>query len=334
MKPTIKFITLTSLILIISSLVFSNLFNHYFLDRNPDIDERYKRAIEDQNPELIFMGNSILKKAVDFELLDLLLESKVLDLSVNATTAPDWYLFLKNNISTSSKRPLTVVIFFKNYRLTDIPSLTGEEDQKRINKFAGADEQVFDSLVNNLSNIERFTLEVFAPYAYQVEIRNIVERPFQYGFPGLLSGWQNDQTDLAVETTFANDNLVPELLELSRQESETFGDGDQLNRFDASVNSSFLPHIIALAVENDIELVFARIPTLQSLEQGDSLEIAEYFRQLKNYLDENNLVFIDFGELAQELNAEHYRDNDHLNDLGRPLFTPIVAEVMKLLGYP
>jgi hypothetical protein len=334
MKPTIKFITLTSLILIISGLVFPNLFNHYFLDRNPDVDERYKRAIEDQNPELIFMGNSILKKAVDFEILDLLLESNVLDLSVNATTAPDWFLFLKNNISTSSKRPLTVVIFFKDYRLTDIPSLTGEEDQKRINKFAGADEQVFDLLVNNLSNFERFTLEVFAPYAYQVEIRNIVEGPFQYSLPRLFSDWKNDQTDLAVEATFANDNLVPELLELSRQESETFGDDDQLNRFDTSVNSSFLPHIIALAIENDIELVFARIPTLQSLEQGDSLEITEYFRQLKKYLDENNLVFIDFVELAQALNAEHYRDNDHLNDLGQPLFTPIVAEALKSIGYP
>ena len=333
MKATAKLLFFTALILALSAWLLPQRFFHYFLDRNPEIDHRYQRAIEDQQPDLVFVGNSILKKALDFEQLDTLMESRVLDLSVNATTAPDWYLFLKNNIATSSKRPLTVVVFFTDYRLTAIPGLRGEEDQKRISKFAGRDEPVFDSLVYDISPIERFTLETVAPYAYQTDLRDILEAPFQYGLPRLVYGWDDQQIDLAVEATFANDNMNPGLLELARQESEVFGDGAAPSA--DLFASSFLPHLIQIADQNEIDLIFARIPTLRYLEpQLQPPELLAYIQALSDYLAAHDVPFIDFTGLTPGLSAEGFRDNDHLNDIGRPIFTPIVAQMMNQLGFP
>jgi len=334
MKPTLKLSFFLALILVVSQLVFPQRYFHYVLDRDPSIDKRYEQAINEQHANLVFVGNSILKKAVDFEALDELMDATVVDVSVNATTAPDWYLFLKNNIVTSSQRPLTVVIFFIDYRLTTVSTMRDAEDQKRVNKFAGHDEPVFDALVYDLSLLERWALDTIAPYAYQAEARNVLESPFRYGFPRLVNGWDQEAIDLAAEATFDNDNMDTGLLELARQESEEFGDASPQGLFETRLNDSFLPQLIQLAKENDVRLVFARIMTQRYLTPDlQPPEIVAYIQDLENYLKRNGLTFIDFTG-SPGLAAEHFRDSTHLNEAGRAIFTPIVAETLIELGIP
>ncbi len=335
MKPSLKFSISLIIILVLSYLILPKSYHHYFLNRDPSIDKRFENAIEEKNLDLVFVGNSILKKDVDFELLNSLMDITVLDASVNATTAPDWYLLLKNNIVTSSRRPLTVVIFFTDDRLTSVSSMRGEENEKRVSKFAGANESVFDSLVYDISPLERFILKTVTPFAYQSNLRDLMESPFQYGLPKLVYHWDPETLANAVETTFVNDNMDPELLEIARQKSEVFGDADLQNTFADLVEESFLPELIRVANENDVELIFARLMTRQYLDPSSQpLELVKYIQDLEEYLRESDIVFIDFTGKTPQLAPEDFRDNDHLNDLGPPIFTPIVVETFKELGIP
>jgi len=91
------------------------------------------------------------------------------------------------------------------------------------------------------------------------------------------------------------------------------------------VNRSFLPDIIRLTKERGIRLIAVRLKT-QRIGSGNSetLGIRQYIVDLSHYLDEQGVIFIDYGQ-DPRIGSEYFTDSIHLNEKGKALFTQILA---------
>ena len=91
-------------------------------DRSP-IDE-----LNIANPELIFLGNSLLDSRVDPEYISQITGHKSISLAIDGTGPGVWYLQLRNIVGAMTNKPNTVFIFFHDDLITRQISFTGSKD--------------------------------------------------------------------------------------------------------------------------------------------------------------------------------------------------------------
>ena len=96
--------------------------------------------------------------------------------------------------------------------------------------------------------------------------------------------------------------------------------------FESQLPRSFLPEIIRLCKENNIQLVLVRIkvrefPTPDSQPEG----MNDYIHSLEKYLDQNDVIFFDFGT-DPRIDPSDFYDPLHMTGAGQKVFTEILAE--------
>ncbi len=105
--------------------------------------------------------------------------------------------------------------------------------------------------------------------------------------------------------------------------------------FNYQVNRSFLPEMIRLAQENNIQLIFvhARTLTYPSAE-AEPKGMSEYKRDLAAYLKANDIPLLDFS-YDPRLPPEYFEDPLHMNATGQAAFSQILAEAfLDLVNHP
>lgn len=327
MKALIKLLSFSLGLILIGNILLPKQFFHPILNRQPAINTRFQAKIDEQASGIVLLGNSILKKGVDAMWLENKLERAVTDISVNGSTTPIWYLLLKNNIASSQQRPITVFIFFKDERLTTVGSLNTPLLQEHIQKFGGAVESLFDAIAYDLNWFDRLALTHISPYAYQDDLKDILEKSFKYVFPLAYFDVDRETIDNSVERVFSNANMNSDLLNQKLAASSIYGNIDSEGRFQEKLGQSFLPHMIELARANNIELVFVRMKSKNNLPGPDPEKRQQYFQQLGDYLSSEKITLWDYSN-EPALQEIHFEDNDHLNPLGEALFTDILARDM------
>ena len=96
--------------------------------------------------------------------------------------------------------------------------------------------------------------------------------------------------------------------------------------FEAQLPRSFLPEIIRLCQENDIQLTLVRIKVREfSTPDSQPEGMIEYIQSLEKYLVENDVIFFDFGT-DPRIDANDFYDPLHMTETGRKTFTEILAE--------
>ena len=144
-----------------------------------------------------------------------------------------------------------------------------------------------------------------------------------------LPGWLKcDQvcTDDSMYNVFTSADLEPGQLQNAVATVESYlYTSSQLN-FDRQVNKSYLPEMIRLTKEHGIQLVLVRLKQQTfGRSNSDTAETRRYIDKLSEYLDEQGVLFLDYGNDPRLIN-EGYKDPLHLNEMGQTIFTEILAD--------
>jgi len=102
--------------------------------------------------------------------------------------------------------------------------------------------------------------------------------------------------------------------------------------FDAQVAQSFVPEMVRVARETGITLVLARCKSRTYAQRPDheTAAIKQYTDNLTRYLQANRVHFLDYVH-EPAITIDCYANGDHLNEQGRGVWTPLMAEDLKAM---
>jgi hypothetical protein len=290
----------------------------------------YQRTIGERLPEIVLLGDSTLEVGVDTEELGLLTQRSTLSISIPGSASAVWYLILKNNIADAPHPPRSLVIICRDTILTAPGYRVQGSYFKQIDEFAGRNEPLLlqRAFLNQMNPVERAAEKYVPLYGTRMQARDELDRFIRYSLP-VLAGCNSECTDGAMYSTFGAGDLEPGELRNAVSAAEQYLYTPRQLNFQAQVGQSFLPEIIRLAKDHEMQLIVVRLKTYASgMGEVESAALKGYIHDLSSYLRQNNVVFLDFGT-DPRLRREFFADSIHLNDQGRKIFTGLLAEALK-----
>lgn len=292
----------------------------------PRFDSRvrttYIDLLNEQQPEVLLFGDSMLEPAVDVQVVENRLGRKTTLVSLPGTASTIWYLMLKNNIILAEHKPKILVLFFRDAMMT-VPGyrVTGRYFEQ-IDEFASPEDTLLSerAYINQMSPFEKI-MEAYVPlYSSRWNIRRSIDYYIRYTLGRILLGCDTGCVDKAMEIVLDANNLdLTFLSEALASSDEYFYTPERLD-FDDQVDTSFLPEVIRLCKENNIQLILVRMPILRFEEPGtEPASLNTYTQKLATYLEQNDIPYFDFDR--KELTDEYFTDSLHLNERGRVVFT-------------
>ena len=297
------------------------------VERHPAIQPLHRERIERERPELVLVGNSILREGVDVERLSALLGRPSLELARGGAASAWWYLALANVIAASAHPVPAVVVVFRDHMLTEPTYRVTGKYRQAIDQLAGAHEPVLDRLAY-LGGMDPLTyaLHRWVPlYRRRQPLRDAVETALKDRLVGRALGLGPGGADAAIERVFAPERLDPVAWGARQAEADAPAD-DSSYAFASRVSGSFLPEMVRVADARGIRLVFVRAKRRRDVQAGaQPPALRAYVAELERWLAERNLALIDFSD-DPRLREEHFADGDHLGPAGRVVFTELLAE--------
>ncbi len=99
--------------------------------------------------------------------------------------------------------------------------------------------------------------------------------------------------------------------------------------FKRQLNRSYLPEIVRIAQENEIQLILVEVKTLASPSSSNAAFMRHtYFQALHAYAAQNQVHIISFDN-DPRISSEFYFDNFHMLPIGKPIFTDLLAEELR-----
>lgn len=274
---------------------------------------------------MVMFGDSTLLDGVDPESLSQLTGIKVSSFDAPGSASAFWYLVLKNNIVESEFKPKVVLLLFRDTILTAPGYRVHGSYFIQLDEFARRNEPLLleRAYLNLMSPVERFAEGYFPLYAARVQIRQETDALIRYSLTSWL-GCDKKCNDNSMTEVFTSANLEPGQLRDAIAAAEEYLYTDQQLDFERQVDDSFLPEMIRLTQENDIQLILVRLKTLITGTQ-DARAVERYIGDLSAYLTAENVVFMDFAHDPRLTNT-YYKDSLHLTRDGEALFTEMLAE--------
>ena len=330
MRTLKYYFSFTLLLLILSSLIIPTYYGLSYPKKpgplfSDSIDMTYQQHIIENKPSLVLLGDSTLEDSIDESYLTELLGQETFRIGQPGSASAIWYLILKNNIATSSVKPKHLVIFSRASMLTTPEyRTTGKYEESIVNMALPEDtlviERAYLSQMNSLEKRLDYSLPI---YGYRAYVRKSIENLFKYSVPKQIWGVRPKDVEDNLKAAFGN----PEIVQLSNMitMAETYTHAEERLDFNAQLPQSFLPEIVRICQENDIQLTLVYTQTIytdQSAETANMLAI--YRSDLFQYAVENNIQVLDY--LGDERVAKSFfNDPVHMNAEGRHNFTEIFA---------
>lgn len=303
--------------------------NRVAVQRDPRIQLRHRERIESLRPDVVLLGNSILREGIDEELLSRRTGRRCLEVARGGAASAWWYLALKNQVTAASHRVPWVVVVFRDHYLTEPAYRVDGRYRKAIDAMAGADEPLLDRLAyrGGIDPATWLLARSLPLYQRRGELREAVEGAIKDALVGRALGLARGGTDAAIGRVFATEALDPERLGAAQAEAEAVT-GDDAYDFAARVSRSFLPAMLDLAEQGGTRLVFVRARRRSDADgAAEPPELTRYVAALDAWLAARGVPLLDFSR-DPRLVAAHYADGDHLGPDGRALFTEMLAEAL------
>lgn len=294
-----------------------------------------RQRLQQDQPDWIFVGNSMLNSRVDTRYLSRISGHKIRKVSEGGTQSALWFLFLKRIICESGVKPANVTVFFRetdltwpDFRVTGlneqlIAKLDGpaQPEWQQVMAWrtaagagiAGATSTALKTLLPSdaLLDYSRTRLQGFAfeltefgqsvPHGVRrVELNELFS----------LSGLRHD---LGSDAATANGSAA----QTTNNSAAIADPGVYENgpmHFDPSPSASFLPHMIALAKSSGFKLNFHRVKRRAQVSglAADSRLTQAYMADLRAYLATQDCTFTDESKDAA-ITADLYADGDHIS---------------------
>jgi hypothetical protein len=293
------------------------------------INTRHENELVDSKAEIMLIGDSVLKLGIIPDELSSLTGKKVYSMHIAGSASAAWYLAVKNVALNSSHQPRYVVIFFRNTILTAPSYRVNGKYFEFVDELATSKDTLFiqRAFIQQMSPVEQLADQYLPLYGSRLALREEADYSIRYTLPSLF-GCDTECNYNANYIVFKENNLDPKLLMDATAAAESYLYTPHQLDFEKQIDGSFLPEIIRLTRENNIQLILVRSKLLDSPDEtSESVELKNYIQSLKAYADENDVILLDFAH-DERLTAELYSDNYHLNKAGAAVFTKILAEAL------
>ncbi len=335
MRLTLRFTALLAIIFLLTSFAFPAYFHGAYPHAagpgfDKEVSKLYQREIEQAQPIIVLLGDSILTKGVDVTSFQEQLGLPTYKLDIPGSSSALWYLVIKSNIVKAEPAPRGLVIVFRDTLLTAPTFRTTGPYFGLIDKFANQDDSLLmkRAYLAQLSPMQMALEKYFPLYTYRTNLRDRTDASLRHALPGLL-GCDASCADDAM--TSALGDVQPAIFAASiLQAEQVLYTPEQLN-FAAQVDKSFLPEIIRLAQERGIQLVLVRAPTNIFPNPADEpAGLKQYMLDLDAYLTEQNIPMFDLSRI-EGIGPAQFSDPHHMTLEGKAIFTRVLAETLK--GY-
>ncbi len=299
----------------------------------PRVKNEHIKAIDENRPEFVLIGDSTLEEGVEQSLLTQTLGRKTYKLSVRGSASAAWYLVMKNVIMKSTHHPKYVVILFRDTMLTVPYFRTTGRYLELLDDYARKNEPVLIELafVNQMNPAEKIMEQYLPLYGMRWDIRAELDHRLRYTAPSLI-GCQKDCADDSVHSIFGRELDMIALNQMIEDSVDSLYLPDEMD-FARHIDTSFLPVMIDLAEDNNTTLIFVRTGTLNNYAPVNSepLALKNYIKSLNTYLSgHDNVYFLDFA-YDPRIDTSFFADSVHFNAHGKELFTPILASELQAI---
>jgi hypothetical protein len=286
--------------------------------------------IEEIQPDLVLVGDSVLYEGVNPVLLSERLGMEVYPITVPGSGTASWYLVMKNVIFEASHRPRYLVVLFRNTMLSVPQYRTTGRYFPLLDDFAERSEPLVSRLafINQMSPLEKFAAQYLPLYSARLEIREDLDNFLRYRLPFALIQCDRECVDEAILSMFGREVDPSALNEMLEDAARTLYAPEEMD-FQGQVGDSFLPYMIELAEKNNVTLIFVRTKIFGR----EPPALQEYNAALEAYLREHDHVILMDFSADPRIPREFYADSLHMNGYGRQEFTKILAqELSTVLG--
>ena len=289
----------------------------------PGSDLSSRRAeVEAKRPELVLVGNSLLRAAVDADEFSRLSGLRTLNARSNGSSSLWWYLYIKNVIAKTQHKPRYVGIMFRDSFLTEPAYRVTGSYQKPIRQMMTDHEPLAEKLSFSGLVLDDYN----SPLSWVPrEARNWLNLKIEKRTENVLRIRQGEGRR-ALKDVFAADRMQQKTyneFQLAYEDVDAAVSYD----FHAQVDHSYLPHILKLLKEQNITPLFIRAKRRRDLDdQAEPREVQEYIRELTAYLTSHGALLLDFSH-EERLTEAHFGPGDHLSTTdGRQLFMRLLSD--------
>jgi len=283
-------------------------------------DEASAAALREAQPEYVVIGDSMAGIRIDPRHLSRVTGRSIAGLFTPGTPVAYWYLQLKNLVADNGLTHIRgAIMFFRDDQLTTQVEVNGPI----LDRVARDEEPELDRILaahrlGPLSDVHRAARSV-----YQFDRTRVWLEPRLMRAPTFARGATADREMTPDELLNAINNEMFALDKLRTFEAADLPQAqDAFLDFDAQVDRSLLPAILALAERAGIRLAFIRVQRRPRPDgpPDQSAALAEYVARLEAYLEQHGAYFHDDrGDVDQPLAI--YADGDHLRPDERPGYT-------------
>jgi hypothetical protein len=290
-------------------------------------DTRLVDHLRGVQPRVVFIGDSMLGCRIDPEHLTRSLGYPVWWVMQPGTGSAYWYLALKNVVLAAGPSPKTVVVFFRDFNLTDVLFRLDEQFRWSVDRLAGPFEPELDRAVARRLEgpwyIVPRTLDAAYRYRAVRDAADVAAR----AWPGrAIAGESADDLQKHVNAAFALEKLRPALA------ADIASGEDELGDFARMLPRSVLPEMIALSRERGFRLCFVRVQRRPRPDGSvpQSPVMREYMADLRRYLESHGAVLRDdTGDPDYPL--AWYTDGDHTAFRYRARYTDLFVQKLPAL---
>jgi hypothetical protein len=303
---------------------------------DPEIRDKYRQRLNEEDPQILVLGDSIVETNVDKNGMAEGLGKRVSVISEGGAGSALLYLILKNNIADADSKPDYMIVLFRDTVLTSTAFRVHGNFLAMIDEFAGADDELVPQLaiLDRMNPLEKLAEAYFPPYWARSNLQTILISRVLYLPTRTLLGCDLECSDEAMNRVFGNQNFDPDQFNRAINLAENFLYTDENLDFESQIDRSFLPEIIRLCKENNIKLILVRTKTLRfSQAYPEPSALNEYMDSLSSYAQHHDVPLIDFSH-SERLHPSLFTDINHLNSDGKKVFTEMLVEAIRPILTP
>jgi hypothetical protein len=296
---------------------------------NNEIRMQYQEDIVKKNANLVLIGDSVLVLSVVPHQLEQLTGESTYSLGIPGSASAVWYLAMKNIIATSPHKPRYVIIVFRDTILTAPGYRVNGKYFTFLDMLANTDDTLViqKAFIQQMGPVEKWADRYLPLYGSRLRLRETVDYYIRYTLTNLIgcNPGCNDDANVAV---FQDLNLDSNLLVEAIATAESYLYTPEQLDFAAQLDKSFLPDIVGIAKENNIQLILVRTKHLDTpTEASESAPLKNYIQALKAYAEQNGVIVLDFAH-DERLTSNLFVDSHHLSEAGSVVFTKMLAEAL------
>lgn len=299
-------------------------------DFTPGVQTIHQEAISSLKPDLVLLGDSIAEENLDMNMISEQTGLQTYRMTFGGSASALWYLAVKNNIVTAAHHPQYLVIVFRDSEMT-APSyrvqgkLFSALDELATRKDGIVIERAYLQTMNPLESLAE---TYFPVYGFRTSVRNMMDS-HMYVLPYLAMRCGKRCVDGAVLKVFNfRNNAAADQVGGSLDQEENLLYSPEALDFNARVDDSFLPDILRLCRENDIQLILVRAKSARfESPAAEPRGLAEYLSDFRAYVEANGAWYLDISADTR-VSLDEFIDSYHVKPVAQARYTQMFIDAL------